>query len=168
MSNEGKKQHRTTAKKSPLSESVSTIAADAVREQIARRTHQDAVEVLPKRAQASAAIDRLKEIESELLEDAAGIVKNAMLFHTINRDAEAPPQEWIDMLGPEEAMSKFRQIKAGWERSGDAPIGVKVATNIASSILKKTRDEDRSPILNAKVVEINFSPQMYPKLKVDT
>lgn len=143
---------------------VSTTAADAALEHL-QENHPHA-EVVPSRESASAAVDRLKEIELELLEKANVIVQDAMSFYELDDAAKEPPPGWIDKYGEDEAWRRFRRVIAGQASGAFAPIGVKVATNVMTSIIKKSKEEDRSPQLNIRVAELQLAIN-YPTKKIE-
>lgn len=97
--------------------------------------------------------DKLQEIQDSLLERSLGVVQDAMTFAEVKEDSEAPPPEWIDELGYERAWSRWRMAKAAWRNGRDAPVGLKVAAQVATGILKAKAQEKSGPkTLNVALV----------------
>lgn len=96
----------------------------------------------------------IKEEEDALLKDSLEVLHGALNFAELPFDAVEPPQEWIDLLGEEDAHKKFRLIKAGQMSAKDAPVGVKVATSLATGIIKARATEKAAPRLSVNVITL--------------
>lgn len=123
---------------------------------------------LPVRAEVKTAKPResdmiaIREEENQLFADATAVVRDAIQFYDLGFDEEEVPEEWIKALGEEEAVKRFRRVKAGQKSAKEAPIGVKVAMSVATSIIKARGNERSGPKLNVNVA-IFPSLEEYPQ-----
>ena len=101
----------------------------------------------------------LKKLEDNILHESLSVIEGALQFQGLdpNQDLTAdaePPAEWIIKYGEEEAWKKFRMAQAAWLPQKDAPMGFKVATATAASILKARSGTKQMP------QQLNIAAQM--------
>lgn len=109
----------------------------------------------------------LKRLEDELLLESLTTLRDAMAFRDIEPDATEPPVEWRD-LAPEERMKRLRVARMAHMPSKDAPVGLKLANNLAVGIIKARAQEKGGPkTLNVQVVRLEMAPAQYPELTVE-
>lgn len=114
--------------------------------------------------------DLLEQYEQSLLRSSAMVAADAMDFSSIPFDAEFPPQAWIDELGEVNAWSKFRRVKAGQMPSSEAPIGVKAALSITTSLIRSRAIQSGKTVLNVGTVQLTVAPEgtyTYPTITVE-
>lgn len=88
---------------------------------------------------------------------------------TLQRDLDPAFERMVDDLGEEEAQKAYRVAVAGWNTAADAPVFVKVATNIAVGIMKANAAEKGGPkVLNVgKVMVVADSIPQFEEREVD-
>lgn len=106
--------------------------------------------------------DKLMGMRDELLAESLGVIRDAMRFRDIDLEKfperENDPAFWTmeDELGPEDAKRAYRVAKYALATAADAPIGLKLATNIAVGIMKaNAAEKSTAPVLNVGKVIIN-------------
>jgi hypothetical protein len=106
--------------------------------------------------------DKLIGLRDELLQESLGVIRDSMRFRDIDPEAfperENDPAFWNmeDALGPEDAKRAYRVAKYALATAADAPIGLKLATNIAVGIMKaNAAEKGAAPILNVGKVIIS-------------
>jgi hypothetical protein len=104
--------------------------------------------------------DKLMGLRSELLAESLGVIRDAMRFRDIDPKLEQKddPAFWTmeDELGPDDAKRAYRVAKYALATAADAPIGLKLATNIAVGIMKAdAAEKGAAPILNVGRVIVN-------------
>lgn len=113
---------------------------------------------------------RLAEIEDELLDDSAIILKYANRFADIEPGTREPPQAWIDEMGLEQAQKCLRVANSAWLGAKESPMGLKLASTTVASVLKSkaSRDHKEAPRFNVAVVQLP-APVIteFPRLKVE-
>ncbi len=88
---------------------------------------------------------RLQEIQDQLLEQSLSVVQASVSFSEIEEASKAPPPEWIAELGEDRAWTRWRIAQASWRSAKDAPVGIKVAAQMAVGILKAKATEKAAP-----------------------
>lgn len=111
--------------------------------------------------------ERLSRIRTEIHERSAGVVDAALRFAEIDPEAKGPPQEWVDELGPDLAMKRFRVAQAAWLNGKQAPAGIKVATDVMLG-LEAAKARENAPVLQLNVgrVEMNFEMPVFEEEEV--
>lgn len=118
-------------------------------------------------------------------EEALGGIKNALFLDsmkvigdtlrardldtTLPRDIDPAFEKMVAELGEEEAQKTYRVALAGWNTAADAPVFVKVATNIAVGIMKaNAAEKGGSHVLNVGRIQIDAAaiPQ-FPEREVE-
>jgi hypothetical protein len=89
--------------------------------------------------------EELRDVENEILVSSLTVVQASVDFAEITPEDEAPPPEWLLRYGAAGAAKRFRIAKAAWKSAKDAPVGIRVATQIASSIIKSRSMEKAAP-----------------------
>lgn len=133
--------------------------------------HAEVVAVAPRRPEglSQKAFDEIKSVEDGLLEKAEAIVGGVMSFADIDPDAEGPPKSWVDELGIEAAVKKFRLAQAGRLSSSAAPVGIKVATAVQATIMKARAMEKSGPkLLNVQLVQMSAPLPEFPRRIVES
>ena len=113
---------------------------------------------------------RLADIEDELLDDSAEILKGIHKFHEVDADTKEPPRAWVEELGIEGALKRLRVARAAWMGAKDAPVALKLASATATAVLKakSTRDHKEAPRFNVAVVQLTAGPMpSFPELDVE-
>lgn len=115
-------------------------------------------------------IAEIRGIEERMLVRGLGIMDGVLSFADIDRDQEDPPQEWIDMLGEQEAKKRLRVARACWMNAKEAPVGLQLTQRFVSGAQKSRAMEnvDRRP-LQVTVVNIGapVAAQEYPELEAE-
>lgn len=117
----------------------------------------------------------IRSIEDEMLLEASTIVRDAMKWRDIEPSSVDAPTEWYQELkerlgdGPakDEAIKRFRVAKAAWMSSKDAPIGLKLATQVMVGIVKARATEDQAPRPLNVAVQIVQMPAQLPSKTVE-
>lgn len=104
--------------------------------------------------------DKLIGMRDELLQESLGVIRDSMRFRDIDPELERdldPAFERMEVeLGQEEAQRAYRVAKYALATAANAPIGLKLATNIAVGIMKaNAAEKGAAPILNVGKVIIN-------------
>lgn len=104
--------------------------------------------------------DRLLGMKDELLQESLGVIRDSMRFRDIDpelkRDVDPAFERMEKELGQEEAQRAYRVAKYALSTAADAPIGLKLAVNVAVGIMKANAAEKGvAPILNVGKVIIN-------------
>lgn len=113
----------------------------------------------------------LEKKQRQLFSDAAAILEPVLQFNQIDPKSEAPPDEWTILYGERGALERWRVAKAAWLSPKEAPIGIKVAKDIAVGISKSIAAEKGGPkVLNMQFVTVARSkaPALYPEEEVDS
>lgn len=112
-----------------------------------------ATEVDPQRA-------RLRNIEDQLLRSSLSIVRDSLAFEEIDPEATEPPEHWVEELGMEGAIKRLRLAKAAWLNAKEAPVGAKMAKEVAMGIIKARSTETAGARLNV-AVQVVAAPAVY-------
>ncbi len=110
--------------------------------------------------------DELKEIEQNILGSALQVVSHVMDFAQIDPTAEAPPEVWIEEMGEIAAWKRWRVARAGWVSAKEAPVGIKVATQIASAGIKAHAERVEPRRLNVNLITVQSTDHLYEVLEV--
>ncbi len=125
-------------------------------------------QVLPRKAALNVQFDRLQEVQDEILERSLFVTDGAVRFSEVEEGAVMPPQEWIDELGEEKALIRFRAAKAGWKSAKEAPVGIKVAMQMASTIIKaKAMEQAPARTLNVALVHWSTPLPQFPEQEIE-
>ena len=113
---------------------------------------------------------RLRSLEDEILLDATETITGALGFSKIS-DADItrdePPAAWVRDLGPARAAERFRLAKYALMSQKDAPVGLKIATAVHSSIVKaRATEKGGTRVLNVALVQMPAANITYPKREV--
>lgn len=126
-------------------------------------------EVVTQAEVEKAAESKIDAVKNRLLEQAAEIVSGALSWPELEKGQEGPPQEWVERLGPKKAMAAYRCALAGTMPSSDAPVAVKMASQILIGILKSHADRDKVPQLHIQMVQLSQGGgREYPSIKVES
>lgn len=115
----------------------------------------------------------LAGIKNRLFADSMQVIGDTLRARdvdvTLQRDLDPAFERMVDDLGEEEAQKAYRVAVAGWNTAADAPVFVKVATNIAVGIMKANAAEKGGPkVLNVgKVMVVADSIPQFEEREVD-
>lgn len=102
-------------------------------------------------AEKAARLARMMEIEDEVFQAAAGILKASLDFYQVTPDQTEPPPEWVEQFGLDAAKKRLAVAKAGWLPPSLAPASVKLATQVYAGSTRARRHQ----ALNAGPREVN-------------
>lgn len=97
--------------------------------------------------EAKLARERLRSVENDIFRKALEVVDGAISF--VELDPENPlaiPQEWIDELGDDKAARKHNAATAALRSAKEAPMGLKIAENMASNIIRARASEKQAQV----------------------
>lgn len=89
--------------------------------------------------------EELRNVENEILVSSLGVVHASVDFAEVTPGDTEPPPEWVTKYGRPAALKRLRIAQAAWLSNKDAPVGIRVATQIASSIIKSRSVEKAAP-----------------------
>jgi hypothetical protein len=109
----------------------------------------------------------LRAMEDRLLNESLSVVADALKFAHLPEDAEGPLPEWVDEVGVEAAERRFRVAKAAQQPAAKAPMGIRLAANLAVGIIKaRATEKTGDKTMNIAVIQMP-APQEYPKQLVE-
>ena len=117
--------------------------------------------------------EMLAGIKNRLFADSMQVIGDTLRARdvdvTLQRDLDPAFERMVNDLGEEEAQKAYRVAVAGWNTAADAPVFVKVATNIAVGIMKANAAEKGGPkVLNVgKVMVVADSIPQFEEREVD-
>lgn len=100
---------------------------------------------------------RLEDMENEIFHRAAGVLNAVMSFHEVTPHQQEPPPEWVEEFGPEGAKQRLAVAKTGWLPQSLAPNATKLATQVATGILR-ARGHRAAKVNNTFNATINLPP----------
>lgn len=122
--------------------------------------------------------DRIADIEEELHEEAATILKDAMHFmdvepgpldpETGERLPPQPPAAWVAELGEEGAKRRLRTAQHALSSSKDAPVGLKLAKDALVG-MAKVKAVKNAPARTLNMIVVNMTAVLpeFEELEVD-
>jgi hypothetical protein len=90
-------------------------------------------------------MERLRELEDELLEDSIEMTRNVVRFADLPEGTETVPEEWIETMGLEAAQRKFRHASAAWRSTKTAPAALGIGASVFTKIIKARSIEKAAP-----------------------
>lgn len=84
----------------------------------------------------AARLARMREIEDEVFQTAAGILSAALDFCHVRPDQSDPPPEWVALYGEAAARQRLEVAKAGWMPPSLAPTSLKLAVQMYTGIAR--------------------------------
>lgn len=102
-----------------------------------------------------AQLERIRELEDQMLHEALEVVGDTVNFADVGPDDVDVPPEWIDKYGFEQATKRFRRMKAAWMSSKHAPVALGIAASFATKIVKARAVEKQAPRAIGIVVMVN-------------
>lgn len=114
---------------------------------------------LPAPVDKNQALARIEEMEGQLFEQSSTILTSALdAFELEDGEFQAePPTEWIELYGEKGAKKRFRAAKAALLNSASAPVALKIASQLVTTMTKAKADKQEAPNLN---VVINLPPSV--------
>lgn len=106
---------------------------------------QPLAKVDPNETLADAKERDLASVEDELFNKSSEILSGALSFADIDPENPAPPSEWLEKYGPDEAGRRFRLAKYALMSAKEAPVGIKVAESLARGIMKSRALQKAAP-----------------------
>lgn len=106
---------------------------------------------------------RIRALEDEVLQEATSVIRNGLRFGKIEMGEDGKPikpEGWTD--------EEFRLATYSLASAKDAPVGLKTANQVYSSIVKARATEKAGPRqFNVAIVNMPFTkPNTYPELDV--
>lgn len=111
--------------------------------------------------------EEIKGVEDELYADSLGVIRDTLAFREIDPSLEEPPEEWVKQLGTTRAWEKFRVAQAAWMSGKEHPIGIKVAMNVGTNIIRARSAERAAPKMAVNMVTLTVPAGHYPVQEVD-
>lgn len=105
-----------------------------------------------------ARLDKLRAIEDEILYESSMTIRDALRFRDIDENDEEPPPAWVEELGWNEAMRRFRAAKAGQMSAKTAPVALSLAKATMVGITKARAADGASRQINIGVSVTMPSP----------
>ncbi len=98
-------------------------------------------------------LTRMLEIEDEVFQTAAGILRATLDFCHVRPDQAEPPAEWVEQLGLEAAKQRLEVAKTGWMPKSLSPSGTELAKSVYIGISRARRQQtNQGPReINAKI-----------------
>lgn len=110
---------------------------------------------------------RLRSLEDEILNEATEVISGSLAFSKIDPEDPEPPVAWVRDLGEERARERHRLAKYALMSQKDAPVGLKMATVVYSSIVKaRATEKGGTRVLNVALVQMPAANVTYPKREV--
>ena len=110
----------------------------------------------------------LQGVEDDLLENSLTVLNDSLKFSEIDPGGAAPPPEGVEELGEKKAQARFRIAQASWMSAKEAPVGIKVAAQVATGILKARAAERQGPReLNVSFVQMTAPMPQFKKVVID-
>lgn len=89
--------------------------------------------------QKAARLSRMLEIEDEVFQTAAGILKASLDFYQVRPDQTEPPPEWVERYGLEAAKQRLEVAKRGWDPQSVSPASVTLAKQVYVGISRSRK-----------------------------
>ncbi len=123
-------------------------------------------------AEAAAAPDRIQGVQNRIFERALHTIEAALSFADVEFDEEGRPmgipQAWIDEEGEVKAKKRYRAMLKGQENSQNAPVVMKMAVDVANTIIRARATEKSAPVsINVERAVLQVAPTVYPEQIVD-
>lgn len=120
-------------------------------------------EIAPKRER----LERLRDLEDQLLERALTGLSDGLYFRDIQPGQREPPPDWQDM-DPDEAQKRLRMANAAWMNKREAPVGLDLCKQVAVGIIKARATEKSAPkTLNVQVVQMSAPLPRFEVIDMD-
>lgn len=121
-------------------------------------------QAIERRREANAAIERITD---ELLTESMGTLRGALRFADLDPQATEPPPEWVERWGAQEARKQFDLARMALMPAAQAPVGLKIAAQVATGILKSRNEKQVPQTLNVQFVQFQLPDVKYPSRKVE-
>lgn len=108
----------------------------------------------------------LRSREDGILGSAMEVLEGTLAFKDIDPQQDTIPPEWADM-DPDLATRRLRLARAAWLPVAEAPIGMKLAKDLAVGIIKARSMEKSTPRPLNVAIQIVTSPPQFPSRVVD-
>ncbi len=113
---------------------------------------------------------RLRVLEDEVFEENLGVLEAVAQFADVDpKNADEVPEDLIESLGLKEATRVHRLRNYGLMSAKDAPVGIKIAAQIVTGIMRaRSAEKGGSKSLNINVVQFTVPvPDQYEEVEVD-
>jgi hypothetical protein len=94
---------------------------------------------------------RCEELESQIFEQASGVVEATLAFVEVTPSQTEPPEDWVERYGEKAARERLEVAKLGWAPASHAPNAVTVAVKFMAA---STRGRAHR---NAKLIQNNLN-----------
>lgn len=111
--------------------------------------------------------ERIAEIQANLASRSAVILDDALSFAEVDPNDESPPQRWVEELGEERAIEKFRVAKASHLNSKAAPSGISVAKAIFVAMAKLQASQNQQARPPVSPVQVTITIPSYDEIEVE-
>lgn len=91
--------------------------------------------------QKAARLARMLEIEDEVFQTAAGILRASLDFYQVTPDQTEPPPDWVERFGLEAAKQRLAVAKRGWDPQSVSPASVNLAKQVYVGISRARRNQ---------------------------
>lgn len=152
-----KPQKHATAKRAiaRASDAVAALKADA-------KEAADAAVLERKMSIQESNANEIRRIEDEIHLGAMDVVDGSISGFSLSPEDTEPPKEWIEAFGEKRAWIRFRAARAGQLNAKEAPVAIKVATQIMTGITKARSMEKAAP-RSLNVAFVQMSPELLPQ-----
>lgn len=121
------------------------------------------IKLLPKQER----LDRLRDLENQLLERSLNVVSDALYFRDIEPGQKEPPPDWGDM-DPDEKIKRLRMANAAWLNKKEAPVGIELSKQVAVGIIRARATEKAAPkTLNVAVIQMSAPLPQFEVVEVE-
>jgi hypothetical protein len=111
---------------------------------------------------------RLRDIEEEIHEEAATVLRDALAFSEIGPEDKEPPFEWVKAFGMEKAWRRFKTAQYALLTPKEAPIGLRIAKDTVLGMARVRAHEKAGPkTLNMVVVQMSGTLPKFDEVEVD-
>lgn len=121
--------------------------------------------------EGSAALERMREIEAEIFEESAGMMRDILRFGDWPAQDAGKQEElhlrWTATYGPERADRMRNLCQAAWMGKKEAPIGLAIAQAVYVGGVKARALAESAPrVLNVQRIEFAAPKTEYPEIEV--
>ena len=97
------------------------------------------------------ALERIEAMEDQLFNQSSTILTSALDAFDLEETASQPPPEWVEEYGEAGAWKRFRAAKAALMSAAAAPVALKIAAQLVTTMTKAKADKQEAPSLNVVI-----------------
>lgn len=112
-------------------------------------------------------LERIETLTDEVLTEAMNGIRAAQRWHEVDPASTAPPEDWVEHLGTQEATRQWRIAMEANHSSKNVAYGLKMSVDVASGIMKARGKEEPARQLNVQFVQIQQPVFNYPSKRVE-